>query len=223
MGAASVGGGFFSLIIAGVMRMSEFSYPLFPTQHGYMTKTAQRAYVAVAIEKGLLPADALRNGDIMSLKASNDPAVPIQFWQLFSVLGPDPIVAIVQRFYEHVFQDEAWFTSVFARVGGIEHHTVTQASMWADSMGGGPYYHGADFRLSFHHTHNAMALMNDRGAQRWVSLMVRTLGESADLMTGDVRVRIAINTFLTHFLGKYAVEFGLGSVGAFGETNAALV
>ena len=202
--------------------MTEFSYPKFPTQHGYMTKTSQRSYVAAAIEKGLLPADALRRADIVSLKASNDPDVPIQFWQLFSVLGPDPIVGIVGAFYDHVFRDEPWFTSVFARVGGVEHHTMTQASMWADAMGGGPYYHGGDFRLSFHHTHNAMALMNDRGAERWVSLMARTLEEKADLMTDDPRVRIGINTFLTHFLGKYATEFGLGDVGAFGQTNGAV-
>ena len=84
------------------------------------------------------------------------------------MLGPDPIVAIVEGFYECTFLDEPWFTSVFERVGGAEHHTMTQASIWADVMGGGPYYHGADFRLSFHHTHNAIALMNDGCAERWV-------------------------------------------------------
>ena len=199
--------------------MTEFSYPNFRTQHGYMTKTAQTAYVATAMDRGLLPSDTMRRADLVSLKASNDLDVPIQFWQLFSVLGPDPIVAIVQSFYERVFADEDWFTSVFARIGGVEHHTMTQASMWADAMGGGPYYHGAEFRLSFHHTHNAMALMNDRGAARWVSLMVETLAASDHHMTDDPRVRIAINTFLTHFLGKYAVEFGLGDVGVFGEVN----
>ena len=203
--------------------MTEFSYPNFRTQHGYMTKTAQTAYVATAMDLVLLPSDTMRRADLVSLKASNDLDVPIQFWQLFSVLGPDPIVAIVQSFYERVFADEDWFTSVFARIGGVEHHTMTQASMWADAMGGGPYYHGAEFRLSFHHTHNAMALMNDRGAARWVSLMVETLAASDHHMTDDPRVRIAINTFLTHFLGKYAVEFGLGNVGAFGEVNGTFI
>jgi truncated hemoglobin YjbI len=135
------------------------------------------------------------------------------------VLGADAIVAIVQNFYERVFADEEWFVAPFARIGGVEHHTVTQASMWADTMGGGPYYHGAEFRLNFHHTHNAMAVMNDRGAARWVALMNEMLEASAGHMTDDPRVRIATNTFLTHFLGKYAVEFGLGDVGAFGEVN----
>ena len=198
-------------------------YPKFPTEQGNMTGKTQHAYIAAAIEKGLLPEDARHTAAIVSLTAQSDPSTPIQFWQLFSVLGPDPIVAIVQLFYERVFADEDWFTSVFARIGGVEHHTMTQASMWADAMGGGPYYHGAEFRLSFHHTHNAMALMNDRGAARWVSLMVETLAASDHHMTDDPRVRIAINTFLTHFLGKYAVEFGLGNVGAFGEVNGTFI
>jgi|TARA_B110000908_G_scaffold157416_1_gene197533 hypothetical protein len=64
-----------------------------------MTKMAQTAYVATAMDSGLLPSDTLRRADLVSLKASNDPNVPIQFWQLFSVLGSDPIVAIVQSFY----------------------------------------------------------------------------------------------------------------------------
>ena len=194
----------------------------FPTQHGYMTKTAQRAYVVAAIEHGLLPADAMRRAEIVSLKAPTDPNVPIQFWQLFSVLGPDPIIQIVQDFYVRVFEGEDWFTSVFARVGGVEYHINTQASMWADVMGGGPYYHGADFRLSFHHTYNAIALMNDRGAGRWVKLMQQALEACDEHLGDDPRVRIAVNTFLTHFLGKYAVEFGLGDVGAFGEVNGAV-
>jgi truncated hemoglobin YjbI len=196
-----------------------FTYPNFRTQHGYMTKSAQTAYIAGAMDAGLMPSDTPRRADLVGLKAPNDPNVPIQFWQLFSILGPDPIIAIVQDFYERVFADEDWFTSVFARVGPVEHHINTQASMWADVMGGGPYYHGADFRLNFHHTHNAMALMNDRGAQRWVTLMNETLAVSDAHLTDDPRVRIALNTFLTHFLGKYAEDFGCGDVGAFGEVN----
>jgi truncated hemoglobin YjbI len=202
--------------------MTVFSYPNFKTQHGYMTKTAQTAYMGNAMDVGLLPPDTMRRADLVTLKAPNDPSQPIQFWQLFSVLGPDPIVAIVESFYWRVFADELWFTSVFERVGGVEHHTMTQASMWADVMGGGQYYHGADFRLSFHHTQNAIALMNDRGAERWVELMNATLDANGDHMTDDTRVRIAINTFLTHFLGKYAQEFSFGDVGAFGKTNAAV-
>lgn len=202
--------------------MTTVDLPKFPTRHGYMSEKIQQAYIASAINKGLLPPEAHRMPDVVSLTAPSDIKKPIQFWQLFSVLGQDPIVGIVQRFYERVFADEPWFTSVFERVGGVGHHINTQASMWIDVMGGGPYYHGAEFRLSFHHTHNAMALMNDKGAQHWVSLMRATLDASSDLMTDDPRVRVSINTFLAHFMSKYADEFAFEDRHIFGETNPPL-
>ena len=202
--------------------METVDLPRFPTRHGHMSETIQRAYIKAAISKVLLPKDAHRMPEVISLTASSDLSKPIQFWQLYSVLGQDPIVGIVQRFYERVFADEPWFTSVFERVGGIGHHINTQASMWIDVMGGVPYYHGAEFRLSFHHTHNAMALMNDKGAERWSNLMLKTLDASSDLITDDQRVRTSINTFLAHFMSKYADEFAFENRSLFGETNGPL-
>ena len=202
--------------------MTHVDLPKFPVRHGYMSERIQQAYIKAAVEKGLLPRDAHRMAGVVSLTAPGDSATPIQFWQLFSVLGQDAIVGIVARFYERVFADEPWFTSVFERVGGLHHHIATQASMWIDVMGGGPYYHGAEFRLSFHHTHNAMALMNDKGAERWVSLMRETLDTSADLLTEDPRVRVSLNTFLAFFMTKYADEFAFEDRHIFGETNGPL-
>lgn len=202
--------------------MKDFGYPRHPTQLGYMTEKTQRDYISAAIAQGLLPKDAHRIAQIVSLDASNDSSKPIQFWQLFSVLGPDPIVTIVTSFYQRVFSDEDWFTSVFARVGGIGHHVNTQASMWIDVMGGGPYYHGADFRLNFHHTHNAHQLMNEKGAARWSQLMVDTLDAAEQQMAGDPRIRPSINTFLGHFMGKYAMDFAFENRSVFGPTNPAV-
>jgi truncated hemoglobin YjbI len=190
-----------------------------PTRHGYMSEKIQGDYITAAIAKNLLPADAHRMSHIISLTAPRDASTPIQFWQLYSALGQDPIVTIVQNFYERVFADEDWFRSVFARVGGIGHHINTQASMWIDVMGGGPYYHGAEFRLSFHHTHNAIQLMNEKGAKRWSQLMRDTLDASSTVMTDDPRIRTSINTFLTHFMAKYAGEFSFENRSVFGETN----
>jgi len=192
-----------------------------PTQLGYMTEKTQRDYIASAIIKNLLPTNAYRVPEIVSLRAPDAMSKPIQFWQLYSVLGQAPIVRIVENFYQRVFKDEDWFKSVFARVGGIGHHINTQAAMWIDVMGGGPYYHGAEFRLNFHHTHNAMQLMNDKGADRWSHLMLDTLEASGDQMTNDPRVRLSINTFLTHFMSKYAEDFQFENRGFFGETNPA--
>ena len=171
--------------------VNTFNYPAFPTGHGYMSEKIQQDYISFAVSNRLLPPDAHRIAEIVSLNACNDISKPIQFWQLFSVLGAEPIVRIVENFYSRVFADEDWFVSVFARVGGVGHHINTQASMWVDVMGGGPYYHGGNFRLNFHHTHNAIQLMNERGAERWTQLMNETLEDSAQYMTGDRRVRLS--------------------------------
>jgi truncated hemoglobin YjbI len=201
--------------------MEHVDLPKFPTRTGYMTEKIQRDYITSAMTKGILPQDAHRMADVLSLTAPRDTSKPIQFWQLYSVLGQDPIVEIVLRFYRKVFEQDDWFTSVFQRVGGINHHINTQASMWIDVMGGGPYYHGAEFRLNFHHTHNAMALMNDKGAGLWSKLMLNTLDASSHLMTDDPRVRTSINTFLSFFMGKYAEDFQFENRSFFGETNSA--
>ncbi len=201
--------------------MANVDLPKFPTQHGYMTEKIQRDYISAAIAKDLLPAEAHRMADILSLTAPSDVRKPIQFWQLYSVLGQDPIVGIVQDFYQRVFAQEHWFKSVFERVGGIDHHINTQASMWIDVMGGGPYYHGAEFRLNFHHTHNAMQLMNEKGAELWSNLMLETLDASMHLMADDPRIRPSINTFLSFFMGKYAEDFAFENRSFFGETNPA--
>lgn len=200
--------------------MTRYSYPHFDTAPGYLTERVRSAYIAKAIASGELPANAHRMAPVVSLLAPNDAAHPIQFWQLFSVLGPERIVAIVRSFYQRVFADEAWFRSVFERVGDVEHHVMTQAAMWIDAFGGGPAYHGGEFRLSFHHQHNALQLLNDRGAARWVALMVETLDDPELDLTSDPRVRPALNSFLGHFMSKYAEEFAFSDCGDFGERNA---
>jgi len=156
--------------------VSKFSYPNFPTGHGYLTEITRQKYIEKAVASKVLPVNAHRMAEFISLNAPNDITRPIQFWQLFSVLGQDRIVAIVKNFYARVYNDEDWFRGSFVRVGNENHHINTQASMWLDVMGAGPAYHGAEFRLNFHHTHNASQLMNERGAKRWVKLMVQTDG-----------------------------------------------
>ena len=86
-------------------------------------------------------------------------------------------------------------------------------------MGGAPYYHGAEFRLNFHHVHNANSLMNEKGARRWVTLMVDALEASAPLMSDDPRVRVSLNTFLAHFFAKYAQDFNFENRETFGPIN----
>jgi len=150
---------------------------------------------------------------------------------LYSVLGRLRIINIVSRFYDKVFADERWFTFVFERVSPKSQHIETQSAMWVDVMGGGHQYHGAEFRLNFHHTHNAMDLMNAKGATRWVNLMKATLDDPDLDLTDDPRVRPALNTFLSFFIDKYADDFDLGSDfgvdsknrNYFGELNPAFI
>ena len=194
----------------------------FQTASGYMTDSARRKYIASAVEHGTLPTDAHRMPAIVSLDASDNLSQPIQFWQLFSVLGPERIIGIVRQFYQRVFADEDWFRRVFERVGGLEHHVRTQASMWIDVMGGGPAYHGAEFRLHFHHHHNALELLNEKGAARWVGLMVETLDDPALDLGDDPRVRPALNTFLGHFMSQYAADFQFPDTTDFGARNASV-
>ena len=183
------------------------SYPAYTPSHGYMTEKIQRAYIAAAIKDKTLPDNAHRIPDIVTLDASVNPSKPIQFWQLYSVLGQKRIVRIVQNFYRRVYRDEPWFRSVFARIGDTSHHVRTQSAMWLDVMGGGFKYHGAEFRLHFHHQHNAIELMNKKGAERWIKLMVQTLDDTAEYMTDDPRIRVSLNTFLAYFTTKYAADF----------------
>ncbi len=199
--------------------MGKYTYPNFEPKEGYMTDVTRQKFITSAIAKNMLPADAHRMRNILSLDAPNDASKPIQFWQLFSVLGQARIIRIVESFYKKVFADEKWFSDVFARIGGVGHHVNSQAAMWIDVMGGGLIYHGGEFRLNFHHSHNAMQLMNDKGAARWVKLMVETLDESEIHMTADPRVRTSLNTFLSYFFSKYAEDFNFSDGKVFGEVN----
>ena len=87
-------------------------------------------------------------------------------------------------------------------------------------MGGGFKYQGAEFRLHFHHQHNAIELMNKKGAERWIKLMVQTLDDTAEYMTDDPRIRVSLNTFFAYFTAKYAADFGFQTPIMFGQTNA---
>jgi hypothetical protein len=100
--------------------MNEISYPEYPTENGYLTESTRDKYIISAVAKKLLPENAHRIGEVISLTASNDAAKPIQFWQLYSVLGQDRIVNIVSNFYSLVFKDEEWFRSAFERDSGQE-------------------------------------------------------------------------------------------------------
>ena len=142
-----------------------------------------------------------------TLTASTNPGEPLYFWQLFSLLGEKPIIALVTAFYNRVYDDNEnpWFRNAFTRLATKEHHIAVQAAYWIDAMGGGRIYHGGDFRLSFHHTHNASEVMTAKGAKIWM-LHMRAALESARFE--DPRVKPCIIDFLRTKMMKYAEDFG---------------
>ena len=79
-----------------------------------------------------------------------------------------------------------------------------------DAFGGGQYYHGGDYRLQFHHQHNAGQVMNDRGASRWMYHMSKTIlqkGYVQKFNSIDVRILPCIIDFLHAKMVKYAQDF----------------
>jgi truncated hemoglobin YjbI len=176
----------------------------FTPREGYATAKVQRDYTKANPEIKDMVGDLSNEYTLM---ACNDPNAPLYFWQLYSILGEKPIIRIVTDFYNRVYQDkdDATFRHAFTRLASKEHHIATQAAYWIDAMGGGRVYHGGDYRLNFHHTHNAADVMNAAGAKRWM-LHMRGALESARF--DDPRVKPCILEFLKTKMMSYAADFG---------------
>ena len=166
----------------------------FAPKHGYSTAEARREYLEI---KGLLVKESAAhsttesddNGlllerstshhhpEIMNLMADPDIEKPLYYWQLYSLLGPEPIVDICTTFYDCVYNDTTapWFLTVFEEAASKEHHITAQAQYWIDVMGGGKKYPGGNKRLTFHHWYNANDIMTSQGASQWMSYMKRAI------------------------------------------------
>lgn len=167
---------------------------------GYVTEAAINHFLKMHPE---IPEHEAR-----SLVANNDTSKPLYFWQLYSVLGTDRIVRIVQNLYARIAADkeEPWLPNAFIPISDWDHHVATQAAFWLDAMGKGKFYHGGEGRLHCHHHYNANHVMTQQGAARWMHHMRLALDES-DLGI-DPRVRGAIDMFLHARMEKYAAQFG---------------
>lgn len=142
-----------------------------------------------------------------SLQADLDRSQPLYFWQLYSVLGTDLIVKIVENLYASIAADieEPWLPKAFTRISGWDHHVASQAAFWLDAMGRGKCYHGGEGRLEFHHHHNAGHVMTQVGAARWMHHMRLALDKSD--LGPDPRVSGTIEEFLRTRMEKYASQF----------------
>lgn len=192
---------------------------------GYGTDKWRNEFLSGEIAAGRISKDAHRMPHVLALTPSSDPAQRLFFWQLYAVLGEDNIQQVVTSFYRRVFHEsDAWFRDAFARISGLRHHITTQMAMWCDAFGGGHHYHGGEYRLNFHHEHNAKQVMTRAGAEHWVRHMRDTLADPAvqPLLTNDPRVKDAIVDFLEFFIGKYARQFRFDAEGLrFGRGSGA--
>ncbi|GMI57269.1 hypothetical protein ScalyP_jg6143 [Parmales sp. scaly parma] len=144
------------------------------------------------------------------LQAATDLTEPLYFWQLYSIIGDEGIITrIITSFYQNVYNDDddPEFRQAFARISGIEHHIETQTQYWIDAFGGGPNYHGGEYRLNFHHSHNAEKVMNAAGAKRWMYHMSNALSSfELELRLIDPRVFSCIVSFLCTKMKVYAED-----------------
>jgi truncated hemoglobin YjbI len=174
----------------------------FSGSHGYTTEQGRHDWLEA---KGIASDAARAVTD--DVRASPDLAVPLYYWQLYSLLGPDAITGLVRRFYGRVLGDTTpgSIASAFTRIADLDHHVATQSAFWIDAFGGGRHYHGGDYRLNFHHENNAASVMNAQGAKRWMLHMGRTLCDArCDYSAIDPRIKPCIVDFLRIKVRKYA-------------------
>ena len=191
------------------LRCSPKDVPLHNAKCGYATVQGRRDWL---VAHGVTQSKDIAN-ITDSLAADRNPEAPLYYWQLFSLLGLERIHHLVKLFYKRVYADEEeeWFRHAFTRISDIDHHVATQTQFWVDVMGGGKYYHGGDYRLNFHHTHNADSVMNAKGAQRWMHHMRLAVEDNeknpeTSFALIDKRILPCLKDFLRTKMLKYSKE-----------------
>jgi len=185
-----------------------FNYPLFEPKYGNLTQKIRDEYIKNNIDNNLLPTNSNNINEITSLVASNNRSDKIYFWQLYSVLGEDPIRHLITIFYKRIFNDykNTWFRNEFIKLGNIQHHVKGQTNFWIDVMGGGKRYYKNEKILYFKHK-KISKIMTKQGADIWMKHMINSLYEVNLYQFRDKRIIYCISDFLYYFMNKYSKEF----------------
>ncbi|GAX14945.1 hypothetical protein FisN_12Lh352 [Fistulifera solaris] len=182
-----------------------------PPKLGMMTELARNDFLDIQIKKGLMEPSCKEDESILSLHASRNPEDRLYFWQLYDLMGRDPVFSFVTNFYERVFDDSEapWFRDIFTALASKKYHIFMQTTMYLDCFGSGPLYSGGEQRMNVHHEMTrAKEIMTKAGAERWMHHMRLALkDETPRLNEIDPRIRGTINEFLTYFMSKYAGTF----------------
>ena len=214
-------------------------WPPFEPKCGYCTNQARELYIRLVhykrprrrTENGINDSD---NSDCTtpseSLIANPDIQKPLYFWQLYSILGRQPIIDIIKDFYISIYHNPAgiyqneeadrWFRNAFTSncmitksSGGaeccVEEAINTHASYWIDVFGGGDVFHGGECRLSFTHKYHATSqVMNEKGASIWMKHMMYAIHKNVDDLPEDPRIVPCILDFLKTKMKEFSEEYG---------------
>lgn len=185
-----------------------YNYPNYIPNIGNLTIKIRNEYIEYCIKNESLPLNAFEIDKITSLNASNNKTDKLYFWQIYSILGENPIKNLITVFYTRIFNDlkNHWFREEFVELGNLEYHIKGQTDFWIDIMGGGKRYFKSEKVLSYKHK-QVENIMTERGANRWMKHMVNSLYEVNLCQLNDKRIIPCISDFLYYFMNKYAKEF----------------
>lgn len=176
-----------------------------------MTELVRDDFLDIQIKKGLMDPSCKNDEAILSLHASRDQEDRLFFWQLYDLMGRDPVFSLVTNFYDRTFDDSEapWFRDIFVALASKKYHIFMQTTMYLDCFGSGPLYSGGEQRMNVHHEMTrAKEIMTKDGAERWCHNMRHALEDEAQKLNEiDPRIRGTIAEFLTYFMCKYAGTF----------------
>ena len=148
------------------------------------------------------------NNEITGLCASSDLSKTLYFWQIYSIIGPEPIKKLITVFYTSIFNSttDLWFKEEFEDLGPLQHHIDRQTEFWLDVMGGGPLYKANMTKLNMKHK-LVKNIMTEKGANMWLHYMINSINTIKEDLCIDRRIIPCMIDFLNFFMLKYAHEF----------------
>tara|TARA_B100001175_G_C19474320_1_gene623431 strand:- start:708 stop:1379 length:672 start_codon:yes stop_codon:yes gene_type:complete len=153
-------------------------------------------------------AKIFENNEITGLYASKDLSKTLYFWQIYSIIGPEPIRKLITIFYTSIFESttDLWFKEEFEDLGPLKHHIDRQSEFWLDIMGGGPLYKANMKKLHLKHK-LVENIMTEKGAKLWMHHMINSINTIKEELSVDRRIIPCLIDFLNFFMIKYAHEF----------------
>ena len=175
---------------------------------GNLTNKIKYEYLNLYIKQNKLSENIFDNEEITSLYASTDLNKTLYFWQIYSIIGPEPIHKLITLFYTSIYESTTnlWFKEEFIELGSLEHHINKQTEFWLDIMGGGPLYKSNIKKLHMKHK-LVQNIMTEKGANIWMSFMINSINTIKEDLYTDRRIIPCLINFLNFFMLKYGREF----------------